>query len=100
MKFGTGVHAFCWEVGVFNRSCFCPVSCNRKVLPEEIHTCNTKAQSLLIQEEIHTCNTKAQSLLIQKEIHTCNTKAQSLFIQGLCSMLSFWTDERIDRRTE
>ena len=22
MKFKTGVHVFCWEVGVFNRSCF------------------------------------------------------------------------------
>ena len=22
MKFRTGVHVFCWEVGVFNRSCF------------------------------------------------------------------------------
>ena len=28
MKFRTGVHVFCWEVGVFNRSCFQSVSCN------------------------------------------------------------------------
>ena len=21
MKFGTGVHIFCWQVGVFNHSC-------------------------------------------------------------------------------
>ena len=27
MKFGTGVHVFFWEVGVFNRSCFRLVSC-------------------------------------------------------------------------
>ena len=27
MKFGTGVHVFCWEVGVFNRSSFPSVSC-------------------------------------------------------------------------
>ena len=27
MKFGTGVHVFCWEVGVFNRSSFESVSC-------------------------------------------------------------------------
>ena len=27
MKFRTGVHVFCWEVGVFNRSCFQSVSC-------------------------------------------------------------------------
>ena len=27
MKFRTGVHAFCWEVGVFIRSCFQSVSC-------------------------------------------------------------------------
>ena len=27
MKFGTGVHVFCWEVGVFNRSPFQSVSC-------------------------------------------------------------------------
>ena len=26
MKFGTGVHVFCWEVGVFNRSSFPSVS--------------------------------------------------------------------------
>ena len=26
MQFGTGVHVFCWEVGVFNRSSFQPVS--------------------------------------------------------------------------
>ena len=29
MKFGTGVHVFCWEVGVFNRSSFQSVSCKR-----------------------------------------------------------------------
>ena len=28
MEFRTGVHVFCWEVGVFNRSCFQSVSCN------------------------------------------------------------------------
>ena len=28
MKFGTGVHVFCWEVGVFNRSSFQSVSYN------------------------------------------------------------------------
>ena len=28
MKFGTGVHVFCWQVGVFNRSSFQSVSCN------------------------------------------------------------------------
>ena len=27
MKFRTGVNVFCWEVGVFNRSCFQSVSC-------------------------------------------------------------------------
>ena len=27
MKFGMGVHVFCWEAGVFNRSCFRSVSC-------------------------------------------------------------------------
>ena len=27
IKFGTGVHVFCWEVGVFNRSSFQSVSC-------------------------------------------------------------------------
>ena len=29
MKFGTGVHVFCWEVGVFNRSSFQSVSYKR-----------------------------------------------------------------------
>ena len=29
MKFRTGVHVFCSEVGVFNRSCFQSVSCNQ-----------------------------------------------------------------------
>ena len=28
MKFGTGAHVFCWEVGVFNRSSFKSVSYN------------------------------------------------------------------------
>ena len=28
MKFGTGVHVYCWEVGVFNRSSFQSVSYN------------------------------------------------------------------------
>ena len=28
MKFRTGVHVFCWEVDVFNRSCFQSDSCN------------------------------------------------------------------------
>ena len=32
MKFGTGVHVFCWEVGVFNRSSFQSVSYNPKQL--------------------------------------------------------------------
>ena len=27
MEFRTRVHVFCWEVGVFNRSCFQSVSC-------------------------------------------------------------------------
>ena len=27
IKFGTGVHVFCWKIGIFNRSCFCSVSC-------------------------------------------------------------------------
>ena len=27
IKFGVGVHVFCWEVGVLNRSCFRSVSC-------------------------------------------------------------------------
>ena len=27
MNFGTGAQVFCWEVGVFNRSCFLSVSC-------------------------------------------------------------------------
>ena len=30
MKFGTGVHVFCWEVGVFNRSSFQSLSYNHK----------------------------------------------------------------------
>ena len=33
MKFGTGVHVICWEVGVFNRSCFRSVSCKKKLYP-------------------------------------------------------------------
>ena len=32
MKFGTGVHIFCWEVGVFSRSCPYLVSCNNMSL--------------------------------------------------------------------
>ena len=28
MKFRTGVHVFCWEVGVFNRSCYQSVTVN------------------------------------------------------------------------
>ena len=31
MKFGTGVHVFCWEVGVFNRSSFQSVSYNAQI---------------------------------------------------------------------
>ena len=31
MKFGTGVHVFCWEVGIFNSSCFRSVSCKSRV---------------------------------------------------------------------
>ena len=31
MKFGTGVHVFCWEVGVFNRSSFQSVSYKDKL---------------------------------------------------------------------
>ena len=34
MKFGTGVHVFCWEVGVFNRSSFQSVS--YKIVIEEV----------------------------------------------------------------
>ena len=35
MKFRTGVHVFCWEVGAFNRSYFQSVSC-KSVDDEEI----------------------------------------------------------------
>ena len=35
MKFRTGVHVFCWEVGVFNRSCFQSVSC-KSVMPSRL----------------------------------------------------------------
>ena len=37
MKFETGVRVFFWEVGVFNRSCFCSVSC--KGLKEVVQEC-------------------------------------------------------------
>ena len=36
MKFGTGVHVFCWEVGVFNRSSFQSVS--YKMATNNIHS--------------------------------------------------------------
>ena len=40
MKFGTGVHVFCWEVGVFNRSSFQSASYNlhHNFEPFEIET--------------------------------------------------------------
>ena len=42
MKFGTGVHVFCWEVGVLNRSSFQSVSCKAFIfslqdLPATVH---------------------------------------------------------------
>ena len=39
MKFGTGVHVFCWEVGVFNRSSFQSVS--YKMLMTSCFVCAT-----------------------------------------------------------
>ena len=36
MKFGTGVHVFCWEVDVFNRSCFRSISCKHSMQNFEV----------------------------------------------------------------
>ena len=39
-KFGTGVHVFCWEVGVFNRSSFQSVSYNGKTFVADLYILN------------------------------------------------------------
>ena len=52
MKFRTGVHVFCWEVGVFNRSCFQSVSCKRSMLVYFIQE-NTFS-STMFQGEVRT----------------------------------------------
>ena len=49
MKFETGVHVFCWEVGVFNRSSFQSVSYKRNVP-------NTSIWNLLIHLKFYKAN--------------------------------------------
>ena len=56
MKFITGVHVFCWEVGVFNRSSFQSVSYN---LFSKKTLCKTYCQSsrrLSVSETSLPCN--------------------------------------------
>ena len=48
MKFGTGAHVFCWQVGESNRSCFCSVSC--KSDPDKLfETCVNRQNCVLGQ---------------------------------------------------
>ena len=55
IKFGTGVHVFCWEVGVFNRSSFQSVlainQCKIPIQPE-----HTKMQSIRQHMEFSSSN--------------------------------------------
>ena len=73
MKFGTGVHVFCWEVGVFNRSCFRSVSCNYHI-------------SLKNTMERNTCDLHTWMIINMKNHHasmrTCvfHDKWNSVFI--------------------
>ena len=55
MKFGTGVHVFCWEVGVFNRSSFQSVSYNwfcRKRLPQQL---GLNFYTFILSQVLHHC---------------------------------------------
>ena len=50
MKFGTGVHVFCWEVGVFNRSSFQSVS--YKAFKMEVNIYMTLEDFLTLRNKI------------------------------------------------
>ena len=51
MKFGTGVHVFCWEVGVFNRSCFHSVCCKKRV---KTYICTSDKSGFFSNEKYDT----------------------------------------------
>ena len=51
MKFGTGVHVFCWEVGVFNRSSFQSVSYKLKEI-RVIHSDSYLINNFLVSTSI------------------------------------------------
>ena len=49
MKFGTGVHVFCWEVGVFNRSSFQSVSYKQNIIYELSFNSITNTRMIEVQ---------------------------------------------------
>ena len=53
MKFGTGVHVFCWEVGVFNRSSFQSVS-YKSAGPEPDFLLSFSIHNVNISMYVHT----------------------------------------------
>ena len=56
MKFGTVVHVFCWEFGVFNRSCFRLVSCiSISAHISSIGACNSSIRELSDSDIIIVC---------------------------------------------
>ena len=77
MKFRTGVHVFCWEVGVFNRSCFQSVSCNISRLLIFPRCCTTvlcfNSKNLQITSKLLTQGNRYQKLrkhLESSSVHT------------------------------
>ena len=66
MKFGTGVHVFCWEVGVFNRSSFQSVSCKFFKSRSNFKVKNYSTMWKVSSQGTHMYNMKALSLVVRK----------------------------------
>ena len=82
MKFGTGVHVFCWEVGVFNRSSFQSVSCKCFTKTDRI---SAKYRSVRIWKEFY-----------QEQMMQCTLKW--LTIPVLTSVLGSYLQQIIMQR--
>ena len=67
MKLRRGVHVFCWEVGVFNHSCFCSASCKLVMFISRINLA-TEMFNFVAKEDVHS-NKLLEFLKVQREYH-------------------------------
>ena len=88
MKFRKGVHVFCWEVGVFNRSPFQSVSYKSCVFIVWIDTWHHFNWSYPLNDKVFY---SLVNPIIQGPIHRCERKCSVLhFFTGFLIVLQAW----------